>query len=517
MGSAVRGFPWSRFSAGALAGAAGLALTYPLRLMGIGVFLPELAVNFVVNRIPGEAESFFVLSIGEGAKILAIAVAIAVFVALPGVYALFYRWLQGRVPRRWMVGLLYTLGPAAVASLVVVPILGGGVAGTNTQAGPLGTAFSQVLGYALYATLLDYLLVDVSARYPEGFSLSRRQFIVATAGALGALALAVVGFGRLVARESRVVFETIQDLFAKEVSTNEEFYVVSKNVVDPVVNASTWQLDVGGMVETDRTYTYDELLGRMNAEEYVTLECVSNEVGGNLIDTAKWRGLPLGEILAEAGPLEGTDWIVFTCVDGYTVGIPREEAEAASTMLALQMNGVALPADHGFPARIIVPGLYGMFSAKWVTRIDAVVGEYEGFWQQKGWTNEGTIRTTAIIATPPSHRTVEAPVTLGGMAFAGERGISRVEVSTDGGATWQEATLKEPPLSDLTWVLWTYRWNPTSRGSYRIHVRATDGDGVPQEPQSESPFPRGASGYDSILLQVEPTALLGPARRREKA
>ena len=175
-------------------------------------------------------------------------------------------------------------------------------------------------------------------------------------------------------------------------------------------------------------------------DEFVTLECVSNDVGGNLISTAKWSGLQLATILQTAGVDRTADWIVFTCADDYTAAIPIAKAMDPATMVAVRMDSEPLTRAHGYPARIIVPGLYGMFHAKWLTKIEAVQGEYRGFWQQKGWTNEGQIHTTAIIATPPDNAVVESAVTIGGVAFAGDRGISAVEVSTDGGQTWNLAT-----------------------------------------------------------------------------
>jgi hypothetical protein len=297
-------------------------------------------------------------------------------------------------------------------------------------------------------------------------------------------------------------------MFSKETTPNEEFYVVTKNLIDPTVDAAAWRLSVEGLVTTPATYTLGELLARSAAlptarsEEEVTLECVSNEVGGNLVSTSRWTGVPLADLLADAGVDATADWVAFTCVDGYTVGVPLAKAMDPTSLVALKMGGVLLPPAHGSPARIIVPGLYGMFHAKWLSRITLVRGEFLGFWQQKGWTNRGPIRTTAIIATPPHNSVVGSAVTIGGVAVAGDRGISAVEVSTDGGQTWGSATLKAPPLSGLTWVMWTFPWTPPDGGSYRIVARAVDAGGTLQESSPASPFPNGASGYDSITLLV---------------
>ena len=495
--------PWWRFAAGILAGGAGLALTFLLRLLGLGVFLPELAVDFAVGRIPGSIESFFIRTMGEGAKVLALTTSLVVFLVLPGVYAIPFRWVQGSFRRRWTVIAVYTFVPAAIALFAILPILEGGFLGTQTEAGPWAAAFSQILGSWLYASILDYLLVEVASRHPKGFSLSRRQFIATIALASAGFALALYGFTSLVSRAGRLVFASSAEMFAKEITPTGEFYVVTKNLIDPNVDASSWRLAIDGLVVNPMNFTYDDLLLRSNTEELVTFECVSNEVGGNLISTARWSGIRLQELLGAAGIDPSADWVVFESADGYTVGIPLGRAMHPSTLVAIHMNSDSAPLtmNHGFPARIVVPGLYGMFDAKWVTRITVVRGEYLGFWQQKGWTNGGAIRTTAIIATPPPDSVVGGAVEIGGVAFAGDRGISRVDVSTDGGATWSPATIF-PALSPFTWTLWAFRWTPLIGGTHRIVARAIDGTGAAQESSPEPPFPNGASGYDSIALLV---------------
>jgi len=491
-----------------LAGGSGLAVTFVLRWLGLGVFLPEVAEEFVVYRIPGELESFAIRALGEGAKVLGLVAAVLVFLVLPGIYGLTFRKVQRWLGRRSLVMAFYALTSAGIILVAILPLLDGGFFGSNTSAGPWFASFSQLVGSLVYAAVLDYFFVDVSARYPEGFSLSRRQFLVGSVGAIVLAVLAVYGLASLAEKKGRLVFASIGEMFLKERTPTSEFYVVTKNVIDPAVDEGSWRLSIEGLVATPATYDYPQLLARSDpsdpdhADEIVTLECVSNEVGGNLISNARWQGVRLAALLQSAGLDPAADiWIVFTCADGYTAAIPRDRALNPNTIVAVLMNDAPLTTAHGFPARIIVPGLYGMFHAKWLTRIEAVKGEYRGFWQQKGWTNQGQIHTTAIIATPPDGMVVNGRVHIGGVAFAGDRGISLVEVSTDGGLTWNAAT-RNPTPSNLTWVLWTYDWTPSRSGSFRIVARAVDGMGGPEDPNSAPPFPNGSSGYDSITLLV---------------
>ncbi len=515
----VRGLPWYRFAAGAAAGGASLFVTFLMRAFGLGVFLPEVAVEFVVGRIPGGIESFFIRTLGEGAKMLALLTAVFVFLALPGIYATFFRRVQKWLKNRWTVMAVYTFGSAGIILLAILPILDAGFFGANTSVGVGFATFSQLIGGWIYAALLDYLLVDVAAEYPEGFSLSRRQFIIGSIGAIAVAGLTLYGLASLVAQKGRLVFASIADMFAKEVTPTSEFYIVTKNVIDPDLhgNVGNWQLTVGGLVSNPKTYSYADLLALAAVSEFVTLECVSNEVGGNLISNTKWTGVRLADLLLAAGvDSTPTNWIVFTCVDDYTAAIPITKAMNPSTLVAVKMYNALtmvdepLPTAHGYPARIIVPGLYGMFHAKWVTKIEAVNGAYLGYWQQKGWTNSdydkngqenGRIHTVAIIATPPDNTVIKGPGTIGGVAFAGDRGISKVEVSTDEGMTWTAATLRTP-LSGLTWVLWTFDWTPPRSGSFRMIARAYDAAGILQDSTPQPPFSNGASGYDSITLLV---------------
>ncbi len=237
--------------------------------------------------------------------------------------------------------------------------------------------------------------------------------------------------------------------------------------------------------------------------EYVTMECVSNDVGGGLMSTGSFTGVRLADLLTLAAAKPSGTWVAFTARDGYTESIPVSLVKGAPEIfVAYDLDGAPLPMSHGFPARIVIPGHYGMKGPKWLDRIDLVTHESGGYWEQQGWDHNAIVKTTARIDSPSDGAVIKlGPVTLSGVAFAGTRGISKVEVSTDGGATWTSAPFR-PPLSTLTWVLWATEWTPGAEGAYRIMARATDGMGTPQDQRSAASYPNGASGYHSIHVDV---------------
>lgn len=495
-----RGFRQA-YTIGILATLPFLLLTLLLRIIGLGIFLPELALETVALILPGEFESALIQGMGEGAKYTGLAISVVVVTAVHGLVGALHPPIVRLGIRRSVALILLIVIPLALALFIVLPLLGGGLAGAGTPQGPLIAAFGLLMGYLIFAAILDYLNVDYPTTHERGLLEGRRSLlklgVVLTIG----VAITALGLQRLVSRPGRLGFDSFQALSGHEITPNEEFYLVSKNVVDPVVDSNTWRLTISGMVNNPRTLTYSELQSRVDLEEAVTLECVSNSVGGDLISTARWTGLRLSKLLQEASVQAGATWVAFGCADGYTVGLPLDRAMDPGTMVALEMNGVPLPSRHGFPTRIVVPGRYGMFHAKWLQSITLLPEEHRGFWQSKGWTNEGEVRTTAIILTPRHESVVAGSALIGGIAFAGRRGISRVEVSTDGGSTWAEATLKAP-LSPYTWVLWSFDWPNSSPGVHNILARAYESDGTSQEATRSPPFPLGASGYDSIRIVV---------------
>jgi hypothetical protein len=304
-------------------------------------------------------------------------------------------------------------------------------------------------------------------------------------------------------------------LLDSEVTPTYLFYRIDINPIVPVVDATSWSLNVKGLVNNPLTITYEEIKAMPSVEEYATLQCVSNKIGGGLTSTALWKGVRLKDVLQKARLRPGAKYIAFRCYDGYDVGIPLERGLLDGTILAYEMNLAPLTSEHGYPVRAIVPGLYGMMNPKWITEIELEDNVYEGYWQRNGWTNNATEETHSSIVIPGQapirdrFRNLELEninivpgqkVPVAGIAFAGDRGISKVEVSTDGGATWKSASIKDP-LSKYTWVLWAAGFVPTAtQSNYKIVVRATDKTGKVQTAEVRPPFPDGNTGYHIISI-----------------
>jgi DMSO/TMAO reductase YedYZ molybdopterin-dependent catalytic subunit len=287
-------------------------------------------------------------------------------------------------------------------------------------------------------------------------------------------------------------------------SANDDFYRIDTALVVPLLRAENWSVRIHGMVDREVTLSYAELLAGALVERDVTLMCVSNEVGGNLTSNARWLGLPIGPILQQAGPTTGADMVLSKSSDGWTAGTPLSVlTDGRDAMFAVGMNGVPLPVEHGFPVRMVVPGLYGYVSAtKWVVDLEVTrFDKAEGYWTPRGWSALGPVKTESRFDVPTDEAQVKAgPTALAGIAWAQHRGIKGVEVQINGGP-WQTATLGAEDSID-TWRQWVYRWNATP-GRYRLKVRAIDRDGVPQTEVSADPAPNGASGYHTIDVTVK--------------
>jgi len=285
---------------------------------------------------------------------------------------------------------------------------------------------------------------------------------------------------------------------------NEDFYRIDTALTVPRVDPSRWSLEVRGMVDDPFTLTYDDLLTMPHVEADITLSCVSNEVGGGLVGNARWQGVPLHVLLERAGVRPGATQLLGHSVDGFTAGFPTELAlEIPEAMVAVAMNGEPLPAEHGFPARIVVPGLYGYVSAtKWLSAIELTTFDAdEGYWIPRGWAREGPVKTQSRIDVPrPSSPVQAGRIAVAGVAWAPTRGIERVEVQVDDGP-WVEARLAAALHVD-TWRQWVHEWEATP-GRHTLAVRATDGTGETQTAEREPVAPDGATGRHTIEVVVE--------------
>ena len=359
---------------------------------------------------------------------------------------------------------------------------------------------------------------------PSGLEPARRGFLAASVATAGAAAVAGLA-GRVLAERSSVttarnaiklpkpVPSTVPTLppgvdlnipgLASFITPNNNFYRVDTAIVLPEVDPSSWQLRIHGMVSREITITFDELLKRPLIEDYVTLCCVSDPVGGPYIGNALWLGASLASLLREAGIKAGADQLMCTSVDGFTSGTPVQTVmDGRDALLAVAMNGQPLPVAHGFPVRMVVPGLYGYVSAtKWVTDINVTTfaGNF-AYWAQRGWTQQAPIKTESRIDVPNGENQIRTGRTaVAGVAWAQHKGIEAVEVRVDQGP-WNQARLAAVPDLD-TWRQWVWEWDATS-GNHVIEARATDKTGYTQTAVQAQPEPNGASGYPSVAVTV---------------
>jgi DMSO/TMAO reductase YedYZ molybdopterin-dependent catalytic subunit len=299
---------------------------------------------------------------------------------------------------------------------------------------------------------------------------------------------------------------------------DDEFYQVSKNLIDPVVKRDSWRLDIIGQVENPRVYSFAEIAALPAVEQETTLLCISYGVGSGLCSNALWKGVPLPALLAQVKPKPNVTTVLFRAADGYYETFRFAKAMEPTTLVAYEMNGEPLPQRHGFPLRLIVPGLYGEKNPKWLTRIellDEADGRLHrrrgcGFYKQQGWGREGDIIPTHSRFDAPqvAGDHFEAPFKVGqptelrGMAFGGDRGISQVEISTDDGASWRQVPITQPGTK-ISWSLWSYQWTPEQPGDFKLLVRATDGEGKPQISEYRDQVPDGATGLHHVRARVE--------------
>jgi DMSO/TMAO reductase YedYZ molybdopterin-dependent catalytic subunit len=286
------------------------------------------------------------------------------------------------------------------------------------------------------------------------------------------------------------------------ITPNDKFYLVHYDGV-PSIQIARWKLPISGQVQRPLTLTYADFLSRRSVEAMVTLTCIDTLPGGSTIGNAVWQGIPLKGLLEEAGLESGAVDVVFRAADGYSDSIPVERIMKGDVLLAHTMNNVALPRDHGYPLRVIAPGLYGIKNVKWLTEIEVVAYDFKGYWQQRGWTDQGHIKIMSRIDSPGHFQEMKRPeVEVRGIAFGGAHGLRRVQVSVDGGKTWESAEITHAH-SPSTWILWRYLWQVTEAGAHPLVARATDDQDRIQSSKILRAYPEGSSGLHSITVLVE--------------
>lgn len=400
-----------------------------------------------------------------------------------------------------------------VASITAIPLAGGGVAGVAWGPNALASAATLLASGLVYGALTAALFArfETDERLAQrGANLASRRVFLGSLIASGVAVVVVEGVRTLASAfgwigNGRVSggsgeFPDINGL-SREVTPTADFYHISKNVFDPDGPPSAWGLEVSGLVDRPRRYTLDDLRAMAAVEGFATLACISNFVGDDLIGNAYWRGVSLKALLDEAGIQSGAVDVVFRAFDDYSDSIPVERAVQPGTMLAYEMNGEPLTPTHGAPLRAVIPGIFGMKNVKWISGIEVVAVDFKGYWQRRGWDDRAEYQTMSRIDVVAPARQGQAS-TIAGIAFAGDRGIQKVEVSTDAGRTWRDAEVR-PPLSPYTWVLWRLVWTPERAGATTVVVRATDGRGVLQTEKQAQPIPSGATGWHSVSAAVD--------------
>jgi DMSO/TMAO reductase YedYZ molybdopterin-dependent catalytic subunit len=514
----ARGWPVGA-AIGLLSGGVAIgAATLVAGLVGTGTS-PVLAVGAAaVDASPESVKRFAIDTFGTDDKtalLLGIGIVLAIAAVVLGIVSL-------RRPRAGVIGLvvLGTIGALAAVTrpsnglLAAVPSIAGAASGL--------WAFVWLRGRAGLPPVIERGR-EPQEPPPAPTGLDRRRFLFGSAVAAG-LAVATGFVGEYLVRRADATASrsavrlpeiadtgkptpTAADLQVPGelpfITPNDAFYRVDTALFIPAVQTDGWTLNVGGMVDRPLTLTFDDLLARPLVERDVTLACVSNEVGGRYVGNARWTGTLLAPLLVEAGIQPGVTQLVSRSTDGFTTGTPASVAlDGRDAMLAVAMNGEPLPLAHGFPVRMVIPGLYGYESAcKWIAEIEATTYEaYSAYWVQRGWAERVLIKTESRIDVPKRGATVPAgTVVVAGVAWAQHRGISAVQIQIDGGP-WEPAKLGAQDTVD-TWRQWRYDWQAVA-GAHTITVRATDGDGVVQTEVQAQPFPSGATGWHQIPVTV---------------
>lgn len=492
---------------GALASAVALALLWFISGLSKAVSFPPTAIaSAVVRETPGGVATFFIELLGHWAMRLVTLGALGGALLVGA--EVFARTFRNRRPMPVVAGIIVA-AVAALAALVE----------PSAQARVLPTVLALCAAAAIYALVAAGIYDQLSeAHEPDP---GRRRVLGIGAGAAIAASLGggVLGwfarrFGGGPDRDVKLVapsepatipergpFPDVKGL-SPEVTSAADHYVVDVNFLKPSVEAEGWTLTVKGLIDNPLQLDFSTLQRRFEVvEDYSVLTCISNEVGGPLVGHSSWQGVRLRDVLEEARVRAGTVDVSFKAADGYTDSIPLAVAMDPAVIIAVAQNGEPLAQEHGFPCRVRVPAIYGMKNVKWLEEIEAVGHDYKGYWMQRGWSDRAIVKTQSRIDVTPDDPRVGEQYWIAGVAWAGDREISRVEVSTDGGDSWEDADLRDP-IAEASWRLWAFRWTPQERGDHELACRATDGNGDVQIAETAPPHPAGASGYHRVEVDV---------------
>ncbi len=492
---------------GLIAVCAGLALAQLLASLKKGLNTPVVSIgNRVIDHVPASLKEFAIRTFGVDDKRALVTTIYLVVLVLAILIGRLY--FSGKQRRARTIVIVMT----AVAALASV---------FDAKAGVL--SFFPSIGAGGATIWVLHLLDNRDDKTETSTENLNRRDLLKTIGYVGVGSITAMTVGNYFRNHASAQIQRLNIVLPKALkflppppkdpalttpglsklfTPNREFYRIDTAIVVPNINLDSWNLQIFGMVRNPRQYSYKELTDRPVFELDDTIACVSNEVGGNLVGNARWLGIRLDDLIKEAAPYSAADQVMGYSDDGFSAGFPLAALDGRDAMIAIGMNGQPLPLDHGFPARIIVPGLYGYVSAtKWLTKIELTrFDRAQGYWVPRGWSAQAPIKTQSRIDTPINASSVKAGRhVIAGVAWAPTRGISKVEVKI-GANPWQEATLG-PALAKTTWRQWWIDWDAVP-DKVSISVRATDGTGALQSSKSVPVAPNGAEGWHTVYINV---------------
>jgi DMSO/TMAO reductase YedYZ molybdopterin-dependent catalytic subunit len=530
-----------------------MAILYLGEVLASSPFIPFEFFDWLARTLPGNlvtlgidaiVELIIALNLGntaDTAKSLEQALALLLFLIAGAIFGVSVAWLarHGRQPG-WIIG-----GAGGAALFLVTIVLGlVGASAASALSGVLWIG-ATLVGWGMF---LGAILAAQPGDGPTAEEReARRALLIKLAGGSAGLAIGAWGLGRIlqvpaedvgaelplseiVPTETKVptatgtsigqraidaptenpdvtATATMRDRVTPapgtrpELTSNEEFYRIDINTRPPVLDRESWRLQVTGLFEFARDLTLDDLTAFPSVTQPITLSCISNRIAGDLIGTSNWTGARLRDVLEDLGMHPDTNELVVESADGFFESVVKKDMMDPRTLLVYGMNGETLPVDHGFPLRIYIPNRYGMKQPKWITHINAIPDSAPGYWVVRGWDRKAIPHVVSVIDTVATNqRTVDNLIPVGGIAWAGDRGISKVELQFDGGE-WVEAVMRTPGLSPLTWIQWRYDWNATP-GKHTIRVRATDGQSMLQIEEESGVRPDGATGYHELRVNV---------------